>query len=1174
MEIFWALDSGIELSSYILKKFLELSVFDEVLIDKEIYVKNAEYSEKKAEFSIEKDGKLYDFSIEFAIPSDEKKLFDLIQEQPGLKKRLSLNDLNPAFFDAIEYMGFPLLPADDSQINIKTDIQDVKSAYVAVCNYLSDDIAEDNSVVFILNGINLEKLQSAFTKKQSEDVGIEGVHSCGELPPVVLSKLDTEELFQFVDKNPLFFKGKDFKFNLMTLYETVEDDFSSLAFNNNLAVLRNTDFYFYNENNELRVFISPHTNFSFYLKSRGSLFRYKVKMMEVPFKKEGEIIFEEKQGLDIEADVVLEYFLNFSEFVDVPAVSHSSKFLNYIALVVKEAVKNCYFKPFVNYENENIFNIKYELLYANDEIENLVSFIVDFMPETIAFNKENNTLKNKNFAVELLNKYLDFCLWKFISIKAAKLKPNPVLLYFVKKQNYKVMKGSNNVASALSTWFDSIGILKYQYRPLIRVEKITESEFFLNIDIVDTKDTNTPVVNIKDVFDNEDFENRKKIISEISAQVYILSKQFERLSFVLYAKTPAKINLQELFYLIQECSSPWAKAGIEIIIPKDLKNIVRPKILLQTKLNKDVDFSTLFSRTSQISLDDIMNFSYKVALGDTIITPEEFMALSEKAEGLINYRDKYVILRPSEISSLIKQLKKPLHTKMNSLQLLHSALSQTIDDVEVDYDELFRKALVDMINPEETDIPKTLNGELRKYQVNGFKWLYSNTKKHFGCCIADDMGLGKTIQVLSLLLKYKEENKPKTPSIVVVPTTLIGNWQKECEKFAPSLKVCIYHGLDRKLDMKADLIITSYAIVRMDLEVLSKHEYPFVIIDEAQNIKNPQTAQSVAVKTLKGGAYVAMTGTPIENRLSELWSIFDFLNRGYLGTLGEFHSSYSVPIEREKDVDTANRLKKVTSPFLMRRLKTDKSIIGDLPEKLVLDDYCNLTKEQAVLYEKTLSNTMNSIKSSSGITRKGNILKLITSLKQICNHPAHFTKEKHFTSESSGKAQMTMEILGNIVDNNEKVLLFTQYREMGEILQQIIAKELNQEASFFHGSLSRIKREELISDFQQNNDRKVMILSLKAGGTGLNLTAAANVIHYDLWWNPAVENQATDRTYRIGQTRNVMVHRLITIGTFEEKIDDILKSKQKLLDMSLFEGEQNITELTDKEIMEIFSLRI
>ena len=391
MEIFWALDSGIELSSYILKKFLELSVFDEVLIDKEIYIKNAEYSEKKAEFSIEKDGQLHDFSIEFAIPSDEKKLFDLIQEQPGLKKRLSLNDLNPSFFDAVEYMGFPLLPVGENQMNIKTDIQDVKSAYVAVCNYLSDDISVDNTLIFLLNGIDIEKLQADLTKKQNEVVGIDGSHNTGELPPVLLSKLGIEELFQFVDKNPLFFKGKDFKFNLMTLYETVEDDFSSLAFNNNLAVLRNTDFYFYNENNELRVFISPHTNFSFYLKSRGSLFRYKVKMMEVPVKKEGEIIFEEKQGLDIEADVVLEYFLNFSEFVDVPAVSHSSKFLNYAALVVKEAVKNCYFKPFVHYESENIFNIKYELLYANDDIENLVSSVVDFMPETIAFNKDSNT---------------------------------------------------------------------------------------------------------------------------------------------------------------------------------------------------------------------------------------------------------------------------------------------------------------------------------------------------------------------------------------------------------------------------------------------------------------------------------------------------------------------------------------------------------------------------------------------------------------------------------------------------------------------------------------------------------------------------------------------------------------------------------------------------------------
>ncbi len=1164
------------LSFYLLKELLENFVSDEILIDKEIIVKSALYQDKKVTLTIGKDEKTFDFSLEFLTKPDKDKIFSLFSKQHALRKSLVLNDLTPSFFEALKFFNTSLLPASKDEIKIESDYEDVNSAIVAAFNYLSDEIQDNNLLIFDLNGIDSEELFSICQirhKRLQKTLAAETQQE--SLPPVVLSKLNLEELFQFVEKSPAFHGSKDYKTNLISFYETIDSDFSSLAFNQSLAAVRNTDFYFYYDGNELKVFITPDNNFSFYLKSKGSLFKNKIRTMSVPVLDEsGKIDWVEHIGLDLTIDVAFDYFMNFSEFVESDSFTSSSKFLNYAALITKEAVKNNYFKPFVNYETDSIFNVKYEILHANSEIEGLLNALEQIMPDVICFNIADKTLKNKNFAIDLLNRYVDFAVWKFVSIKGAKLKANPILNYFVKKQNYKIMKGNNNLASALSSWLEAIGLLKYQYRPLIRIEKETETEFWLNIDVVDFKNQNAANVGIKDVFERENLENRDLMISEISSQVYILGKQFEKLNYVLYTQSPAKITLKELFSLIQDFSSQWAKAGIEIIIPKDLKTIVRPKLILQTKMTSDVDFSNMFYSTSQISLDDIMNFSYKIALGDVTITPEEFLALSEKAEGLINYRDKYIILKPSEIKSLIKKLKKPLNTKFTNLELLHSALSQTIDDIEVDYDELFRQALTDMINPLETEIPTNLKGELRKYQVNGFKWLYSNTKKRFGCCIADDMGLGKTIQVLSLLLKYKEEGKLDRPAIVIVPTTLIGNWQKECEKFAPSLVTSIYHGQERKLDMSADMVITSYAIARLDLEELSKHEFSFVIIDEAQNIKNPQTGQSMAVKALKGSAYVAMTGTPIENRLSELWSIFDFLNKGYFGSLGEFQLNYSNPIEREKDLEVAGRLKRVTSPFLMRRLKTDKSIIGDLPEKLVLDDYCNLTKEQVVLYEKTLANAMNSIKTSAGITRKGNILKLITSLKQICNHPAHYTKEKTFNAEMSGKAQRTIEILDNILENNEKALLFTQYREMGDILTHLIKNELGTEPLFFHGSLSRMKREELISEFQQNLDRKIMILSLKAGGTGLNLTAAANVIHYDLWWNPAVENQATDRTYRIGQTQNVMVHRLITIGTFEEKIDDILKSKQQLLDMSLFEGEQNITELTDKEIMEIFSLRV
>ena len=315
-----------------------------------------------------------------------------------------------------------------------------------------------------------------------------------------------------------------------------------------------------------------------------------------------------------------------------------------------------------------------------------------------------------------------------------------------------------------------------------------------------------------------------------------------------------------------------------------------------------------------------------------------------------------------------------------------------------------------------------------------------------------------------------------------------------------------------------------------------------------------------------------MTGTPVENRLTELWSIFDFINHGYLGALREFQKSYAIPIERFKEISRANKLKMSVSPFVLRRLKTDKNVISDLPEKLVLNDYCYLAKSQAVLYEKTLNEMMEKISGFTGINRRGNIFKLITALKQICNHPYQFLKAGEMSKELSGKMEKCVSLVQNIIENDEKVLIFTQYKEMGDILSQILKDECGIEPLFFHGSLNIAQREKLIDEFQNKPETKVMILSLKAGGTGLNLTSATNVIHYALWWNPAVEDQATDRTYRIGQDKNVMVHRLVTLGTFEEKIDEMLKSKKDLANMAVYEGEKIITELSDEEIYEIFTL--
>ena len=504
------------------------------------------------------------------------------------------------------------------------------------------------------------------------------------------------------------------------------------------------------------------------------------------------------------------------------------------------------------------------------------------------------------------------------------------------------------------------------------------------------------------------------------------------------------------------------------------------------------------------------------------------------------------------------------------MELIHASMSGQLQQYEFDYDEAFAKIIQDFTKPVEVTVPKTLNGELRPYQQTGLKWLWTNVSKGFGVCMADDMGLGKTIQIISLILKLKEDNQLQKPVLVICPTTLIGNWMKELQMFAPSLDAVIYHGAERQLDVKHDIILTTYAIMRIDVDELKKQNWGMIIVDEAQNIKNPDTAQTIAIKMLKADIKVAMTGTPVENRLTELWSIFDFINRGYLGTLKEFQKSYAIPIERFKETSRAAKLKMSVSPFVLRRLKTDKNVISDLPEKMVLNEYCYLSKPQAVLYEKTLNEMMEKISGFTGINRRGNIFKLITALKQICNHPYQFLKGGEISRELSGKMDKCISTVESILEHGEKTLIFTQYKEMGDILCKVIADECNTEPLFFHGSLTVPQREELIDKFQNNPDCKIMILSLKAGGTGLNLTSATNVIHYDLWWNPAVEAQATDRAYRIGQQRNVMVHRFITKDTFEERINDMIQQKKHLADMTVASGESWIGKLSNKELREIF----
>lgn len=484
------------------------------------------------------------------------------------------------------------------------------------------------------------------------------------------------------------------------------------------------------------------------------------------------------------------------------------------------------------------------------------------------------------------------------------------------------------------------------------------------------------------------------------------------------------------------------------------------------------------------------------------------------------------------------------------------------------------KKLID--NSKAYEVPKSLTGELRPYQKIGYSWLVQNVKYNFGCILADDMGLGKTLQILSAILHFKEVNSLENKSsLIIVPPTLLSNWENEIKKFTPELTYYIYHGTNRTFPLEEyDLILTSYGVIRLDLDIFQDKTWFICVIDEAQNIKNPNTQQTKAIKSIKAENKVALTGTPIENKLTDYWSIFDFVNKGYLSSLDNFKANYVMRIERLEETKTLEKFKTITKPFVLRRLKTDDNIKEELPDKIINDIYCSLTKKQIRLYNAIMEGIFEDLEGKTGIERRGIILNIITGLKQVCNHPSQFLKSDNPKINESGKMELLITILENILDVDEKVIIFTQYAQMGKIIEQLVSKKLKINVLFLHGSLTQQKKAEVISNFQENKEFKILVATLKTGGVGLNLTAAQNVIHYDLWWNPAIENQATDRVHRIGQKSDVMVYRFITKGTLEEVIDQMSKNKLNLAEKAISNDETFITEMTNEELKEALTLRL
>jgi len=982
-------------------------------------------------------------------------------------------------------------------------------------------------------------------------------------------KNNVDELFFNLSENPDVFKNKDFRYTLSMIYQIVEDEFAGIFLSPN-APTRNTNFYITNRGEKPNpligqkptFFVTPTNNFQYYLKSKGSLFHFRSEVL-------GEHV-----GYFMAWDLVMDYFGGFGNVCDLDDLTPTFIYMNKLTYFVMKLIEKLYFIPTVKRHGQ-MFRIVYEPIINNQKMARIINLFEECMPEDFFIEGK----KSENFVYEFIYTYLNYVIYKFLNIKMYRFKDVKSGTYLLKDLEQKAIIKGKDIAESFVNWFDELYLGKYDVIPFFKIYKVEDELFRLKVHIKNRK-TGEDVLIDKLYTDEKVFDAKASDISRIvEKQLNYALRYMPELEdlFEDEERLCLDLNLNEIYKIITQTAYYLQKAQIEVVLPEELANIVIPRASINAKVKESRagDLANLINNNNaagKMSLDDILEFSYEIVIGNEKISLEEYKQLLENHNGLIKYKNKYVLIDQEEGKKIFEQIAKSNLKSMSRMELIHASLSGQFDQYDFDYDAAFAKVLHDFTKPVEMTIPKGLKGNLRPYQQVGLKWLWTNVSKGFGSCMADDMGLGKTIQVISLLLKIKEEGRLQNPVLVICPTTLMGNWMKELQLFAPDLDTVIYHGADRELDVEHDVILTTYAIMRIDIEELKKHQWGVIIVDEAQNIKNPDTAQTLAIKMLKSDVKIAMTGTPVENRLTELWSIFDFINKGYLGTLREFQKSYAIPIERFKENTRANKLKMSISPFVLRRLKTDKQVISDLPEKMVLNEYCYLSKMQAVLYEKTLNEMMTKISGFTGVNRRGNIFKLITALKQICNHPYQFLKSGEMGRELSGKMEKCLDLVQNIIDNGEKTLIFTQYKEMGEILCKVISQECNSEPLFFHGSLTVPQREELIETFQKDDNAKVMILSLKAGGTGLNLTSATNVIHYDLWWNPAVEDQATDRTYRIGQNKNVMVHRMITLGTFEEKIDEMLKSKKELADLAVYEGEKIITELSDEEIYEIFTL--
>jgi SNF2 family DNA or RNA helicase len=682
---------------------------------------------------------------------------------------------------------------------------------------------------------------------------------------------------------------------------------------------------------------------------------------------------------------------------------------------------------------------------------------------------------------------------------------------------------------------------------------------------------------------------------ELLAGLGAAARLFGGLNRALREAAPARVALDTAGALdfLRETGPLLSAAGFGVLLPDWAR---KARLGLRLTAKSSSAGSSPSARSGGFGMQDLVDFRYDLAVGDEVLSPAELAELARLKVPLVRIRGQWVELDDRHLKAALKFFEGGRSGTMTAAEVLTAAIGAAGDpdelaltSVEADgwLGDLLSGEADKRLDPMQT--PDGFAGELRPYQQRGLSWLSFLGGLGVGAILADDMGLGKTVQLLSLLwadraktgsVRENPDCDLPAPSLLICPMSLTGNWQREAERFTPGLAVHVHHGADRLAGAEltaavaaADLVITTYQTAVRDLAALSEVRWARVVCDEAQAIKNHLSQQAKAVRALPAATRIALTGTPVENQLSELWSIMEFANPGLLGSAKAFRDRYAVPVERHGSVEAAQQLRRITEPFVLRRLKTDKSIISDLPEKQEMKVWCNLTQEQATLYQATVTDMMSRIEDASDdIGRRGLVLATMARLKQVCNHPAHLLGDGSRLAGRSGKLARLEEICEEIVAEGDRALCFTQYAEFGRMLQPYLAARTGCQVLFLHGGTSKKQRDAMVARFQAADEPLLFLLSLKAGGTGLNLTAANHVIHIDRWWNPAVEDQATDRAFRIGQRRDVQVRKFVCVGTLEERIDAMIEQKKALAEQIVGTGESWLTELSTAALREVLAL--